>query len=1030
MARNYTDDELQAIAKLVRTTVRRQYGALGNRRTDVTFSDIQDAAIGVFVLKANAPYYVVRLGVQREDELTAEAQTTLNDLVDTTRATDRRVLPVESISSLANARSALRALSSATDERSTSLTRIEDVPAYQRFDQSTARFLRDEGSKSKSSGDIVQTPEEARERVADLVTELEEEYTEVLRRAGLLRDAVADFDQLSLPAKFSAAVISNSLTVIDDRYDELNALTPEARLSVLRDVVLDVLATRSTVKGFGALTPTQTFVYFDGEGGPYADLGYPAIAAFVQSDIPGPWVILPDPDIPALDLVIDGTHSFTVELPESFVAQVDGLIAENYDIFDVDNPPSELKNDLLTLRVTNFFDLDITLTPGAGRTAQAISDDINAVVGARPVIAEPFNRQIRFTGSTYLTAISGPNATFTQAVEPPATDDWGDLPSLPELGDYLYIESSLPANTGWYIITDDSGLPASFEAGRVAGGTVVTQNLPSNAPTMELGVGGRGVRIRFTDAHAATSVANGERIGLVTDTEVKEWAHNTLGFIQNVSVQSLRSTAAFTRDFINNNPIIVPTGEFIGVVQATIVFEATHYTGAIRTEATDSTKVVVVKLEAQADVTAGVSATFTVADTTGVVSGDYIAIRVATANKVTNWGEVTSVTPTTIVATLNEAAVAEADITVEVGPDFSGIALPSQIIIANDPLDPNDAEYDVQFIGGVDETGPPFELGLSRALIQHTQLGYQSYSLQAEIGQYHLRLTSQSTLLDTKVEVEASSTGGSIFWGSLPQEDVGDTEWFSIPEEPKRLDDGDLLELHDTSAQAPTQVITILKSVTAPNLLQLEVTLQTDVGPWNMAQSSPAPYGRVRKLRKDNYELFKTGLENWFEQPESDITVYFRELRRLLNPLIVNKNPKAADVNAAVSHLFELQTHLTDLRTYLAVYEAPRVEEVDRLLETYQQHGSTRANDLLVEGSFSTFFNLTQAEASYSGNVQQAIREVNINDLPQRKTGRNPGGEVIDQYEEPDFEYDFSDTDGEEDLPVPGNVSEYIESAF
>jgi hypothetical protein len=165
MARNYTDEELQAaIAKLVRTTVRRQYGALGNRRTDITFSDIQDAAIGVFVLKANAPYYVVRLGVQRLDELTSSAQTTLEDLVDTVQATDRRVLPVDSISSLANARSALRALSSATEARSTSLTRIDDVPAFQRFDQSTARFLRDEGSKSRSGGDVVQTPEEARSR--------------------------------------------------------------------------------------------------------------------------------------------------------------------------------------------------------------------------------------------------------------------------------------------------------------------------------------------------------------------------------------------------------------------------------------------------------------------------------------------------------------------------------------------------------------------------------------------------------------------------------------------------------------------------------------------------------------------------------------------------------------------------------------------------------------------------------------------------------------------------------------------------
>jgi hypothetical protein len=197
-----------------------------------------------------------------------------------------------------------------------------------------------------------------------------------------------------------------------------------------------------------------------------------------------------------------------------------------------------------------------------------------------------------------------------------------------------------------------------------------------------------------------------------------------------------------------------------------------------------------------------------------------------------------------------------------------------------------------------------------------------------------------------------------------------------------------------------------------------------------MYQGAPAPYGRVRKLRKDNYDELKEGLENWFAQPEAVAGRYFGELRRLLNPLIVNKNPTASDVGAAVNHLFDMQNHLTNLRTYLGAYAAPRVEEVDRLLETYQQHGSERANDLLIEGSFSTFFNLTQDEASYTGDLQKAIRDVNLNDLPQRRVGRNPGGEVIDQYEEPDFEYDFSDTDNEEDIPVPGSLTEYVDSAF
>lgn len=1035
MARNYTDTELQnAIAKLVRTTVRRQYGALGNRRTDITFSDIQDAAIGVFVLKHNAPYYVVRLGVQREDELTAAAQTTLNDVVDTVQATDRRVLPVESISSLANARSALRALSSATEERSTSLVRIDDVPAYQRFDQSTARFLRDEGSKSRSSGNIVQTPEEARSRLAGIVSNLEDEYTEVLRRAELIRDAIADFDQLALPAKFSAAVISNSLTVIDDRYDELDELTPEQRLSIMRDVVLDVLATRSTVRGFGALNPTFTFLYFDGSGGPYADDDHPCIPAFLQSDIPGPWVIL---DNYTLDLVLDGTTSLSVNVPESYVAAVDGLIPEPYNIYNTTVPPNN-QNDLLTFTLTGYSAFDVPLTSGLARSAQDIADDVNAAITTEPLIAEPFNIRTRFTGPVYIKNASGPSADFEKAVDPPATTgDWDDLSSSPEVGDYLYVESvDVPSNTGWWLIGDVSGLPTSFNASRVDGGTATDEEppfLPTEVPpTMELGVGGRGVRVRYTDAYGPTSVANGERIGMITDTEVKEWAHNTLGFIQYVSVKSQRTTAQFTADFINDSPSIAPAG--VGLVRASTLFEATHYTGPARSEPTDPNKVVISYLETAADITnGGGTATFYFPDYASLVTlGDIVVIRSATTNEVGIWGEAVAFSGGVVVSLSGSStAVVESGVTIEVGKDYRGIALPSTLLIESTTPDVNDGEYEVHFIGGVDETGPPFELGLNRPLIQHTLLGYQERQFDnVNFGQYHLVLTSESTLLDSEVEVEASSTGGSIFWASLPQQDVGDTEWFSVPEEPRSVDDGDRLELHDTSAQAATFITTIERTETNPNLLQLEDTLHNDVGPWAMAQNSPAPYGRVRKLRKDNYDELKEGLEDWFAQPQSDIEVYFRELRRLINPLIVNKNPQASDVGAATNHLFNLQNHLTNLRTYLAAYEAPLVEEVDRLLETYQQHGSGRAIDLLVEGNFSVFFNLTQDEASYTGDVQKAIRDVNLNDLPQRKVDRNPGGEVIDQYEEPDFEYDFSDTDGEEDLPVPGTVTEYLDSAF
>ena len=171
--------------------------------------------------------------------------------------------------------------------------------------------------------------------------------------------------------------------------------------------------------------------------------------------------------------------------------------------------------------------------------------------------------------------------------------------------------------------------------------------------------------------------------------------------------------------------------------------------------------------------------------------------------------------------------------------------------------------------------------------------------------------------------------------------------------------------------------------------------------------------------------MLKDALGIWLANPLSNSDRYFADLRKLLNPIIVNKNPTAASIAAATSHLEDLYNHLITLSGYLAIYDAPLVEQVDRLITTYQQQGSQRAVDILLESQFSGFFGLTQDESSYTGNLQKALRDVNLKDLPQRKFDRNPGGEVIDSYEEPDFEFDTSDTDAEVDLDQPDEVLDY-----
>ena len=1021
MARNYTEQEREeAIGKIVRTSIDRLYGALGNRRTDVVFGQVQDAAAGVFITQPNAPYYVVDLANAILAEYVEEALNVLVDLEDTVRATDRRVSPVSSISSLANARGALGSLSSAAAARTTSLTRIQDVPAYKRFEQSTARFLADHGKNIRSGGNVVQTPEEARSRLAGLVSGIEEQYNDILRRVEILAGAIADYDALNLPAALSNSVIANSRDVISERFDQLDALNERDRLEILRDVVLDILTARAAVAGFGSLSPTVLFLYFTGQGGVFADEDHPAIAAALPADNYGPYVIL---DNTELNFLVDGTTAITVNLPGSYVAEVDSFIQEDYEV-------TVAETDTFVIRATGESDVTVALSPNATVSAQEIADDINtALGGAHPVEAAPYSPQLYLQGEpVQLTSIVGSECDMLRLA-----GDWSTLATEPALDDWVYIEDpDVPDNTAWYVVTA-LNLPTEIRLTHTTG--VPLESLTGSA-VADINQGGRAVRLTFRDSDREPSVDGEWSISLpVTDLDVsedtKELYRNTLynlGLVPDVSISSTKTPAQSIVDFVNDNPAIAPLGT--ARIQASREFNATFYTGTARTEPTDALLVVLATSYSGLTVAplGGTSASFTGLDTAGVSVGDYIAIRTAVDNDVTNWGEITTVGVGSVEASMNVAVVAESDVVVEIGSDFSTGPFPSQLIVANDPVDPNDGTYEVVGVGGILGSGPPFELTLARPLILQTTLGYQPRELSVQYGQYRVVFSSTSTLLDSALEVLDTSSGGSILWGVLPSKDVGATVWFQLPSAATGVESYDMLEFKDTNAEAVSFSRTI-ENVEG-NLLELTEPLFVDMSPYTTTQNAQAPSARIRKKRKDNYNIYQASLEQWLGLPASNARKYFGDLRKLLNPIIVNSNPTLSSVQAAVQQVQALTSHLTVLTAYLAAYEAPLIEQVDRIIETYQQQGADRAVDTLLEARFSDFFGLSQAQASYNGNLRLALREVNRDDLPLTKQGRNPGGTLLASYEEPNYEYDITDSEDTE-LPDPTQeVYEFSNSAF
>jgi hypothetical protein len=188
------------------------------------------------------------------------------------------------------------------------------------------------------------------------------------------------------------------------------------------------------------------------------------------------------------------------------------------------------------------------------------------------------------------------------------------------------------------------------------------------------------------------------------------------------------------------------------------------------------------------------------------------------------------------------------------------------------------------------------------------------------------------------------------------------------------------------------------------------------------SNTSPIPFTRIRKGQFDNYDLMVVNLEIW-KNVTANQSTYAAELNRLINPLLSNTNPTMGVVNTAKLFAQELSTALTQLDFILEAYVTDVVPRVDTLVETLLSRGADRAVDTLLEGKFSTFFGYNSDEVSYIGSAMASLREVQRLDLPVRRTGRQDRLDTelsLGAGEEPDFEFDQSDTDAGEEVDIPG----------
>lgn len=1066
----YTDQEKQAaIEKLVRTSIRRQLGTLGNREVGVTFNDYQDAAAGVFILYQDAPFYLVSLACARLREALAAERESIDELAATARACDRRVMPIKNLGPLANAREALDGLLLASSTRTSSFSSIESVPAYQRFDSNTQRFLEESSRNIKSGGDIVRTPEEAKALLAPQYDNVKSQHEDVRRRAALLAGAISDLESMNLPKTLSNAILENARTSLSGWYDTMAKLTEKQRLSVIRQATLDILAARSTVRGFSSLSSPTLFVPLEGSGSVYADATHPATPASVSSTRLGPYAILDDATFLHFELEGDPT---VIEVQGAFVAAAEGTVYAPFQIGK--GATSHPDNDEFRVRLGNrtswgsldTFDVnfgDIDTTYQAWEAAGTINYFIPVAPTNYPLIAEPYAMPLKYSGPVDIEWVSGGDYKMTSILL--TGNDFTTLGLMD--GGYILVTdpNSINHNSVWEIGHVSTPPPyidpmvlrcmLVFHPDGLSG-AAVNEVGPSGGKEIRVTDDKLPVRIRITRTgdkairrdpvsltwtHDAKPDARQSALdnkmsilfpqeGVSGDKDLQLYSTTVLGFFPGSEIMSRRVPASIIASNVTSSPQASIDG--VARVEAETYFRATAYEGRGRTDPYNYLQVVASLFEAKnlvATFVGGFVWSFNAvgAATAGVEVGHILAIRAtADPSDIGKWGVVSLVTDSEVRLSFTGGIASPTSVDIEIGPDLrvpTELNHDATVTISGSLMD--DGSYNVMRSGSV-----PFELEIDAPLPYPAKGGNLPIYFDMAVGFSGVTFKSTSTELGTLINL--NDNGGDAtscmnrFFSSATVTRPGTTAYFRLPEWNKSLNEGDLLELYPTQFHTPA-VVSVVTALEESNLLiKLETELYTNTVSYSFSQGTPVPFARIRNNQFNNYGTLQQDIESWLSGSMNQ-DQFFNELRRLLNPLAMSPNPTADQTSSALTQLGILDAAVASLDAILAAYYARKVPEVDTLLSTLLEKGADRARDILLECQFSTYFGLNVDTVSYAGTVQAALKDVNREDLPVRKdnrTGRRSGKEaLIASYEEKDFSYDTSDLDPAQEIDIPAGTT-------
>lgn len=1046
MSAEYSDDEVEAaVEKIVRSAIRRPYGSLGQRAVGTTFTDFQEQTIAVLTLTPNAPFYVVLLGTERLVTNIADVAGTLDDLDDVAQALGRSPTAVSSTTALANARVAADALAISAGVRTQAYPDISKTPAFQRLDRNIQAFLDTYSSPNmKRGGVVVRTPEEAKTMLPGLIQQLKDQRATLIALCTSLAGAMANYAALNLPGLLSTGVVQRASQVLAMRTAQLETLTPETRVSIIRDVTLDLLAARAIIRNFGSLAVPTTFLILSGMGVTYADATHPATPAMLVADKPGPYPIRSDSTVEnQLNLLIDGTFSTVVTTAGSFIAELQGIALEPFAIIDSSDPE---QNDTLEVFVDELgvtTNLVVTFTPGF-RSAQQIVTDILAAITTQPLTAEPALIPTKFQGSMDISGADPSAITFT------STNPFTDFVRIGvKDGDKLHVLTG--ANEGVFYQVNASGVSgAMLTCTRITGSTTTLEL----AQVAEVGGASLGVRIKLLDSYGDTALARRTKITIgTTDDVIKTRTAATLGFSAGIFATSAPVPAQTVADAINAaTTTTTPTATgSMSRLTAALTTKPVTLTSPVsvlqdmlfRSDTTDPASIVVYALRTRATIPAGTTCVFVVPGVSRVALTDlgFLIIRSSpVAADVNVRGTIDMVTPATdtVTVTFDVGITGGSNLFVELVPDLTTLPFDTLVVI---PTGPNAGSYRVTGQGAIN-----VELAIDKALRSYIDTSGQNILMTGSIVQEYLTLTSTDTTLASAIQVSEGSptnpfSAAALFFNALPTNKIGTTPWFQLPDGSQGMEVGDYLQLFTTNAVTPTLTCTI--TAIDGELISVVNELPSNEGSFILDVGGALPFARIRKARQDNFDIFRGDMTDVLSLPPFQ-PAWLTELDRLVT--VVTIEPTPTSVNNLRKFFFALLAVLTkagedqfgnvlnlNIEAIAAAYTAPVIPEVDALIEALLAKGGDRAIDLLLAGLFGDYFGLTVDTVSYAGTVAAATRDVIRQDMPIRSTRRSEltNRQIsMGQTTDADYEYDQSDIDnslvpdspGPNPPPKPGDA--------